>query len=145
MSKVDDVFNDLMGNFFEEPEKMLDPQTPEQWLMERFTEGKNPIMFIIRFNLINNIKFRNFMRKHDGHITKPERVEGLIRHRPLSSAEFARIVHRDYVLRAHHAKIGFANHEGRDAKGKFDIEKFLDLLVAHPELSDCEEIAKKDD
>lgn len=126
----DDILDDFLSGF-DIPAGTMSPLTPEEFVMQRLTEGKNSHIAIVRYNLMQQLEFRDMLRKQ-GVIMRRDTVEhGIAVARELTTREFARVVCEDYIKTRHHATLEFATHDGR---GKVNMAKLMDLVCEHDTL-----------
>lgn len=125
MSDLD--LDDFLSGFDIAPGTMA-PLTPEEFVMQRLTEGKNAHIHIVRYHLMQQFEFRD-MLKRQGVIMRKNTIEnGVQVQRELTSREFASLVCEDYIKTRHHATLQFATHDGR---GKVDMAKLMTMVCDH--------------
>lgn len=131
----DDLLDEFLSEFDFGGTDPLAPLTSEEFVLQRLTEGKNPRVQIVRYNLIQQFKFRDGLRRrgitfrrdvfsvsHDGNISKE-----------LSDLEFAKAVNEDYVNATCAETLKFAVADGR---GKVDMAKLMDMLADYEPIKD---------
>ncbi len=125
-------FDDLMSEF-DQPVEVKEPKvveviSPEEFVLRRLTEGKHARIHTLRYYLGKQIEFRDMLRRKQYNITKLVFSDGATVAKPVADYEFARVVIADYLETAHAPTLAFAAGDGR---GKPDMGKVLDMIVAH--------------
>ena len=129
----DDILDDFLSDFDFGGTDPLAPVTAEEFIMQRLTEGKNPRMEIIHYNLKRNFEFRSELRQDGIKFMKEVFENSKIVYKELTSDEYARAINKDYILSTCGATIHFAQQEGRD---KLNIGKLLDLVHTHERIKE---------
>lgn len=126
MSDTD--LDDFLADFDFGGTDPLSPTTAEEFVLTRLTEGKNPRIEIIKYNLKRNYEFRDELRAKGITFRREVFEDSKIIHKELTNLEYARAINEEYINSTCGTTIQFAEQEGR---GKVNMAKLLDLVNAN--------------